>query len=265
MNTAPALIPANSITVKSPLRYPGGKSRAVGAVLSCIPEHTDALCAPFVGGGSVELACSARGITVYASDAFEPLVNFWRMAQNHRSALADRVARYHPLSRERFYHLQKSYVTLGDDMERAAAFYVLNRSSFSGTTLSGGMSPGHPRFTQSSIARLRALNRAFNLARMHFDCCDYKTALEKHSETLLYLDPPYANGGRLYGTRGDLHNEFDHTALAALLKTRDRWILSYNDCDLVRELYADYPMTTPAWTYGMSRRKTSSEVLIVNV
>lgn len=80
-----------------------------------------------------------------------------------------------------------------NDLNRAAVFFVLNRSSFSGITLSGGMSPGHPRFTESAIQRLREF-RAPNLT---VDSADFKDTLSRFPNDFLYLDPPYANGERL--------------------------------------------------------------------
>ena len=62
---------------KTPLRYPGGKSRAVKHILPLIPEDITELCSPFLGGGSVELAVAERGTTVYAYDIFEPIVWLW--------------------------------------------------------------------------------------------------------------------------------------------------------------------------------------------
>ncbi len=59
---------------KTPLRYPGGKSRAVKHILPLIPEDCEELCSPFLGGGSVELAVAGRGTPVHAYDVFEPLV-----------------------------------------------------------------------------------------------------------------------------------------------------------------------------------------------
>ena len=64
--------------VKTLLRYPGGKSRAVKHILPLIPPDVTELCSPFLGGGSVELAFNQeRGGTVYGYDLFEPLVWFW--------------------------------------------------------------------------------------------------------------------------------------------------------------------------------------------
>ncbi|MGL5079656.1 MAG: DNA adenine methylase, partial [Waterburya sp.] len=65
--------------LKSPLRYPGGKSKVVDIITARFPKDIDVLVSPFIGGGSVELWASQNGIKVYAYDGFEPLVNFWKM------------------------------------------------------------------------------------------------------------------------------------------------------------------------------------------
>lgn len=246
---------------RSPLRYPGGKSRAVGEIRKYIPQGTKKMASPFLGGASVELACAADGIEVRGADAFAPLVNFWKRAKESPALLSERVRSYHPLTKPRFYNLQKGFHALDDELEKAAVFFVLNRASFSGTTLSGGMSPGHPRFTESAIDRLRD----FRASNLFVRRDDWKATLEKRGDTLLYLDPPYANGEKLYGSRGDMHEGFDHEELVARLRERSGWILSYNDCERVRKLYEGYDILAPEWGYGMSNGKQSRELLIVNV
>lgn len=246
---------------RSPLRYPGGKSRAVKTLMSYVPEGTTTLASPFLGGGSFELACAARGMQVYGADAFEPLVNFWVQAKGRPDLVADHALAHHPLARSDFYALQSSYGEISDPAKRAAAFFVLNRSSFSGTTFSGGMSPGHPRFTESAIERLRA----FRARNLNVECEDFRDFIPTHSDTLMYLDPPYANGERLYGDRGDMHDSFPHEELAALLNERSGWILSYNDTPYVRHLYARHEQINPEWVYGMSNDKHSRELLIVSL
>ncbi|MBT9141979.1 MAG: Modification methylase DpnIIA [Dehalococcoidia bacterium] len=244
---------------QSPLRYPGGKNRAIKAICAYIPPNETKLCSPFLGGASIELACTSR-MQVYGYDVFSPLVDFWQTLLEGPDLLADRVEQYYPLSKSDFYDLQKHCVNLENEIERAAAFYVLNRSSFSGTTLSGGMSPDHPRFTKSSIERLRA----FKADNFHVECADFREALPKHKDAFLYLDPPYLNRQALYGMRGDMHKSFNHQALADLLHKRDRWIMSYNDQNEIRELYKDYPILSVEWAYHMSKNKQSSEILILS-
>lgn len=247
--------------LSSPLRYPGGKSRAVSTIRQYIPNDVDAICSPFIGGGSIELSLAFDGIRVYGADAFKPLINFWKELKKDPILLSGIVREFHPLSRTKFYSLQKSYATIENKTESAAIFYVLNRASFSGVTLSGGMSPGHPRFTLSGIDKLHdyLLPRNFNIR-----CCDYLVMLKQHSDKFLYLDPPYANGEKLYGKKGDCHFGFDHEELAGVLHKRDKWILSYNDCSFIREMYKGYKFVTPKWAYGMNRNKKSTEILILN-
>ena len=253
--------PENShLSVKSPLRYPGGKTRAVDLIRSYIPSDVKELAAPFLGGGSVELSCAADGIRVFGSDAFGPLMNFWKHAKANAESLAQRVSEFMPLSKAKYYSLQRTFARLDDEFEQAAVFFVLNRSSFSGTTLSGGMSPGHPRFNDSAIDRLHN----FRTERLFLRCSDYREALKRHETKFLYLDPPYANGERLYGAKGDMHEGFDHQELADILKQRDGWILTYNDSGFIRDLYRGYDLRTPEWSYGMSNGKKSEELFVIN-
>ena len=243
----------------SPLRYPGGKNRAIKEICLHIPPSEKILCSPFLGGASVELACSTR-MEVRGYDAFGPLVDFWNILTNDSKNLADAVTQYYPLSRAKFYDLQKNYVNLENIMERAAAFFVLNRSSFSGTTLSGGMSPNHPRFNLASIQRLRD----FSVSNFKVGKADFAESILKNADAFLYLDPPYLNGQTLYGLKGDTHKGFDHETLAKILHKRNRWILSYNDCEAVRNYYQDYTILNISWTYGMNKSKISNEVLVIS-
>jgi DNA adenine methylase len=252
------------MVMRSPLRYPGGKSRAVKIISKYIPKGTKELCSPFFGGGSFEISCTQNGIRVYGYDSFQPLVDFWQILLSNPDKLADSVERYRPLKKEKFYELQKVQMESENKLERATLFFVLNRSSFSGSTLSGGMASGgndnNPRFTKSSIERLRQ----FRLENLSVELADFKKSIPRHKNTLLYLDPPYLIESKLYGRKGDLHKGFDHEGLAKILKSRDRWILSYNNSKEIHDLYSDYTVLHPDWKYGMSNNKTSSEVLILS-
>lgn len=243
---------------KSPLRYPGGKARAVSQILKVIPANEDILVSPFFGGGSVEIAASHLGKTVIGYDIFTPLVNFWIELLSNPVALACKVENYFPLSKDRFYELQN--FSFDDRLESAAVFYVLNRSSFGGSTLSGGMSPGHPRFTESSINYLRN----FQASNLTVSFGDFHDTICKHRNHLLYLDPPYLIENALYGKNGDTHKDFDHEGLWSLLQKRSKWVLSYNDCDLVRGMYKNFRYFSPQWKYGMSTNKESRELLILS-
>lgn len=244
----------------SPLRYPGGKSRAVDILRKYIPQGTKEICSPFFGGGSFELSCANSGIKIYGYDLFLPIVEFWQCLIEDPKRLVSHVQKFYPLSKEKFYELQKRQGVYKNKYRRAAAFFVLNRSSFSGSTLSGGMSPNHPRFTPSAIQRLRD----FNTGNFSVEHLDFKKSIKLHKNILLYLDPPYMIEGCLYGKKGNTHKNFDHDGLVRSLKNRNNWILSYNDCEDIRKMYKEFTILTPEWTYGMSLDKKSREVLILS-
>jgi DNA adenine methylase len=248
----------NPCTQKSLLRYPGGKTRGIETIIKHFPAKITSMCSPFFGGGSVELYMAASGIKVYGYDLFKPLVEFWQCVIRDPNQLASLVAEYHPLSRKTFYELQTDQIKLKSKLARAAVYYVLNRSSFSGSTLSGGMSPEHPRFTLSSIQRLKDFsNPNFSVSR-----ADFEESILLHKDIFTYLDPPYWIGSALYGKKGSTHRGFDHHKLFALLKRRKNWILSYNDCKEIRHLYSKFETVTPVWKYGMPTNKESKEILI---
>jgi len=251
--------------IKSPLRYPGGKSRAVKILYHYIPMNTKELCSPFFGGGSFEIYCAQKGIRVYGYDNFRPLVDFWQYLLEDPNKLADEVEIHYPLPKEKFYEFQRDQIESKNKLERATLFYVLNRTSFSGSTLSGGMASGgphnNPRFTPSSIERLRK----FKIENLTVEFADFKESIKKHKDTLLYLDPPYMIKNKLYGRKGDLHKDFDHEGLFEILQKHNNWILSYNNSKEIRDLYSNFHVETPAtWTYGMSTNKSPREVVILS-
>lgn len=246
------------LSSRSLLRYPGGKTRGVEFITSFFPPKLNKLLSPFLGGGSIELSVAARGTQVIGYDVFAPLVEFWQCLQSQPAALAKQVEKYYPLSKQSFYDLQKTQTDFKTSLERAAVYYVLNRSSFSGSTLSGGMSPSHPRFTLTAIERLRYFHNPNFTVRK----ADFKESLTKHPNVFSYLDPPYCIKNSLYGKNGNAHKDFDHEGLAQILHKREHWILSYNDCEEIRGLYEGFHILTPNWKYGMSNDKSSKEMLI---
>lgn len=250
--------PSRLVFPKSPLRYPGGKSRAVYSVLDLIPPRTRVLVSPFLGGGSIEIAAAHLGLRVYGYDVFKPLVDFWTELLHDAERLADEVERFHPMSRDKYYRMLNSPPK--SRLESASFFYIVNRCSFSGATFSGGMSKGHPRFTPSSISYLKR----FRCPNLYVKQQKFQETLRCHPRALLYLDPPYLIAGKLYGKNGDTHRNFDHLGLSVLLARRKRWILSYNDCPEIRRIYKGYLFLNPQWKYGMPQNKDSSELLILS-
>lgn len=243
---------------RSPFRYPGGKSNALRKIVPIILEQgPNQLVSPFLGGGSIEIAVADRGIKVLGFDSFELLVNCWDHVLGNPDRLAKAVGAVFPVSRERFRYMQK-HIDTATQFEQAVWFFVLNRVSRNGLTLSGGFSGD--RFTRASIDKLRK----FEAPSLVVGRQDFRETLERYPDDLLYLDPPYYNCPNLYGVRGSHSKNFPHVELAKRLLCRSKWILSYNDTRKIRELYSGCRFFFPTWPYGMKDGKEGQETIIVS-
>ena len=179
------------------------------------------IAAPFFGGGSIELELAARGHNVIATDDFYPVAMFWQQLKAAPQDLHAAASEFLPgLSKEEFKQLQEELRELnknsGDPLRTATVFFVLNRCSFSGSTLSGGMSTRCERFTEASVNRLLDVD----MSRVDVRHGDYwnhllDPALSERWDAI-YADPPYCleEGSKLYGDRGDKHSGFDHQLFA---------------------------------------------------
>ena len=243
----------------TPLRYPGGKSRAATKILQLIPPDTKILYSPFFGGGSVELLAANHGITVHGSDTWDLLVNFWSCLFSDRRRLADTIqSHYFPMGHIRYKQLQSSIHTERNDYHRAAVFFALNRLSFSGLTFSG-FSEKTGAYQQSSITKLAN----FDTRNLTISKQDFTKSIKNADDNFIYADPPYLlERSELYGLNGENHKHFDHQLLARTLRKKDNWILSYNNIPEIKALYPDYKYTYPKWSYGMSTTNISNEILI---
>ena len=164
-------------------------------------------------------------------------------------------------NRDAFYCLRDRFDELNDPVDRASAFFVLNRSSMNGLTFSGGYSPGHDRFTLSAIEKVAS----FRQPRLSVQASDFRLSIRRHMNQMLFMDAPYLMASRtLYGVKGHLHRTFKHQSLADLLRQRDRWILTYDDSPAVRSLYAGYRMASRRWSAGMNRSKSFRHLIILS-
>lgn len=223
--------------MKSPIGYPGGKSKIAKLIVSQFPRQAVRLVSPFIGGGHVEIL-AARTMRVDAADLFEPLVNFWRVALERPGELVDSICSYMiaPMDKARFDLLKKFNISSVSPVEGAAVFYILNKVSYSGLGYSGSFSPARKdRVTQAGLDYLRNF-RCPNLMVRH---SDYQHTLYSVAEdSMIYCDPPYPITSRdVYGHRGDMHRGFDHAHFARLIQCKKYWIVSYYDTPEIRALF----------------------------
>lgn len=245
----------------SPLRYLGGKRKLVDFILPLIPNDINHIVSPFLGGGAIELYLSNIDIRVYAYDNFHPLVNFWNHILKDPNPLIDGMKKWMPL-RDRYYILRGEYWDMTDPLEQAIAFWALNKSSFSGKTLAstGVMGEGKdyemPHFEKF---------RNFKSPLLSVECMDFRESLDRHPNSFAYIDPPYIGRERHYGD-GTVKT-FPHAELAEIVRDRKgSSLVSYNDCEEIRELYSGFTFLYPDWKYSAYTKggqRDSTEILIV--
>lgn len=252
--------------LKSPLRYPGGKSRAISQIHAHIPSSFCEYREPFVGGGSVFLSIKnlfGSQVEHYAlNDINADVMAFWRWVREDVNALADAVygfyANYAGRGRELYTLLTQDH-SLQSEFDRAIRFFIMNRITFSGVMDAGGYSQQafDKRFTESSIERLRALDGT--LDGVALENSDYESLVRREGDAVfIFLDPPYysATQSKLYGLRGELHTAFDHARFAAVMRdVPHQWLITYDDSPYIRDLFSFANIFEWQLQYGMNNYK----------
>lgn len=285
--------------IKSPLRYPGGKSRALKFLAQFLPKDIDEFREPFFGGGSLGLyvAQNHSKTKIYANDLNYELFCFWQSLQRDCAGLISGILEL----KHRFAEGKELYNFILsrrsdelDELTRGIDFFILNRITFSGVVDSGGYSQKsyESRFTPSSVKRLETTSKI--LGNFAFFSSDYreflgekflceKSLCEKslqnknnqssdEKSVFLFLDPPYfsASKSKLYGKKGILHTTFNHCELCEVLKsTKHKFLLTYDDSAFIRDLYKDFCLKEWSLQYGMNNFKQTNapkgkELLISN-
>jgi DNA adenine methylase len=263
---APITISVVPVKNTSPLRYPGGKTRAISVLESYLVNYypkKKKLLSPFFGGGSFELYMTTKGYSVQGNDLFVPLYTFWKTQQSECDVLIRKIREKMPVTKDVFHRLRNS-ISSTDEYDKASSYFIINRTSFSGATLCGGFSiqACEKRLTESSLRRLNLCNTS-NITFTNLDCNVFLANNPETLETVVYADPPYYIDTYLYGKDGDMHEKFDHELFAKTILMRSDWMISYNDCEYIRALYKECQFFKVSWSYGMNSSKASSEIIIL--
>ena len=299
--------------MKTPIRYAGGKSKAYKIITDHIPKlpYPERIISPFVGGGSLESRWSSElGIDVHGFDIFHALVNFWNVLLSSPNEFADKLQELSP-TKERYKeikdlllkwdytqemlkdwstnHYKRDPIQL--DNITAAAYYYFNHNLSYGPMYMGWMSNIYE--SQTKWDKMVHYIRSYRNPKLHVEEQTFDQVIPNYQNDLLYLDPPYylekdSDNKMLKGMYPNCnidvhHTGFDHEKLRDLLHNhKGSFILSYNNCETIREYYKDFNLHYPEWHYsyqaGETRvgkhkkergvdhnKKESHEILIVKV
>jgi DNA adenine methylase len=248
---------------KTPLRYPGGKSRAVQKISQYFPDlkNYDEFREPLLGGGSVAIYITKMfpHLHIWVNDLYEPLVNFWQQLQmfgyDLQRELKDlKTANNTPdLARELFLQSKEKINDQNvSDFDRAVAFYIVNKCSFSGLTESSSFSQqaSQNNFSMRGIEKLFGYSEIIEKWRITNYSYDY--LMDGDMGSFMYLDPPYDIKDNLYGNKGSMHKGFDHDKFVADCDSNNMdMMVSYNSSQLIKDRFKNWKAIEFAHTYTM--------------
>ena len=249
------------MNLKTPLRYPGGKSRAVPKLCQWLPAEITEYREPFLGGGSVALYVSKLHphLDIWVNDLYRPLIIFWQQLQHDGAALQDKlwsIKNMYPdrdTARELFKQAKEDINDESkDDFSRAVAFYICNKCSFSGLTESSSFSPqaSESNFSFRGIEKLAEYSKL--IENWNITNYDWKELMSDNPKAFVYLDPPYDIKDNLYGKKGEMHKRFDHDEFAqACDEFTASQLISYNSSQLVRNRFKYWGAGEFSHTYTM--------------
>ncbi len=213
----------------------GGKKALRDEILARFPLDYTRYIEVFGGGGWVLFhKPPGRDFEVY-NDFNANLTNLYRCVREQPEGLIGELT-YVLNSRLDFDYVRKIMHTQASlpDIRRAAYFYQIIRQSYASGLDSFGAQP-HRMWNNFPLIR-QACARLQNVV---IENRDFEKLIQQYDrpESFFYLDPPYYATEDYYEDVG--FTKADHVRLAeTLYDIQGKFLLSYNDCPEIRELYA---------------------------
>lgn len=247
--------------------WPGGKFRLAKTIIPLIPEH-DCYCEPFAGAAWILFKKPPSRVEIL-NDINNDLVNLYRVVREKPDALMEKFS-LALKSRQEFEYLKNMDASGLDDVERAYRFFYVFSLAFGGKLnppffcIRSDKPWGH--FNFRTIQDRLALAHA-RLVNVNFECLDFGKFIVRYDrpQAFFYCDPPYVGTENYYGR--DFYTMADLIRLAEILgRIQGKFLLSINDCDYARELFAGFNMRKVSVSYSinMDRPGDGAELLISN-
>lgn len=241
----------------TPIRYPGGKTKLYSFVRNLLQKNNllhGTYCEPFAGGAGLAIKLLEKGDVdhLILNDADPAIYAVWDLILHSPDDLCDFIEAVDVSIEE--WDKQKKIYTERENYSLAdlgKATFFLNRTNISGV-ITGGVIGGRDqngnykmgaRFNKENLVeKIRTISEFQEYIELYnLDVLDLMDQVFQKLEdrTLINFDPPYVKkGSQLY--KNSFTKE-DHTRLRDRIAECDRrWIVTYDVCDLVKELYADF-------------------------
>ena len=275
-------------SLKTPLRYPGGKSKAIKTLSQWYPKIISEYREPFIGGGSIaiDITKSNPDIPVWINDLYVPLYNFWVQLRDRGEELSERVREEKQRTLDagdgdkvtekakELFNKYKEEIDTYNDFEKAVAFFIMNKCSYSGLTENSTFSPtaSNSNFSLVGADKLKEFSEL--IKHWKITNIDYSEVMKAHGSdnTFVFLDPPYDIKDFLYGKNREMHKSFDHDRFADdVYNCVHKFMITYNVNDRLMELYKNYNLKEWKLRYSMAHRgdkgtdeNVKTELLVTN-
>lgn len=262
----------------TPLRYPGGKTKLfpiISEIITTNKPPNSTYVEPFAGGAGLALKLLFKGYVnkIVINDFDYAVYCIWDTILNHTESMCDFIETVQltvtEWQRQReIYNNQSNYNSV--DISKASFF--LNRTNVSGI-LKGGVIGGisqegnykiDARFNKKALIQLikNISNLKDKIDLYSWDAKDFITQIiPKYSGCFVYFDPPYVKKG--HSLYRNSYNENDHRSIQQVISTcPEKWIVTYDDCELIREIYSGYSYDTLSINYSVGKTKKGAEIII---
>jgi len=260
---------ASVAPTRPPAPWMGGKRALAGCLsdlIATIPHQR--YVEPFVGMGGVFFRRKHRPKLEVINDINREVVNLFRLLQRHYQQLLD-VLKWQVCSRAEFQRLLKVEPETLTDLERAARFLYLQRSSFGGKVAGQTFGISYDGGARFNLTKLVPLLEDVHerLAGVVIECLPYAECIRRYDSrpgTLFYLDPPYWGCTDDYGR--NIFAPADFEVLRDILANLNgRFVLSINDVPEIREIFAGFTLHEVGLHYGIGGgQRPARELIITN-
>lgn len=249
------------------INWIGGKRLLRKTIAPLIPSDIKSYIEPFGGGGWVLFYYNRWAELEVYNDLDSRLANLFRVVKYHPCELARQMC-YLLASREQFLEALK--IEGHTDIQKAARFLFLITRSFGGKGQSFGIGYEQPiKSAGGIIERIENVSKRLDRAIVENLSAFELIPKYDHEQAFFYCDPPYSSG---CGYETTSTKDFDHKGLRDLLKSiKGRFLLSYDDAPIIRELYKDFKIIEVERLNGINNtqgderlNKIYKEVLIMN-
>lgn len=177
------------------VKWAGGKSQVLAALLSLFPKRFERYIEPFLGGGAV-FHCLRTGVSTIVGDANSDLIFVYESIRDCPKKLMTQLDQHARAYSEKHYYEVRSSQPM-DKLERAARLIYLNKTCFNGLyrensrgefNVSFGMRKSCPELYDEF--NLLTFSKKLQATKIH--CGDFEETIgDAGRGDFVYCDPPY--------------------------------------------------------------------------